>query len=262
MSSENALHHEHEHHEVELSVWPLVIGLASLLIPFAFMAAFQWSSPVIGLLLTGVSVVLLLIGCFGWASEVYSKNQDVGLSKIAILIFIISEILLFGGLFGGYFYNMLPAEVWPPANTPDHVPPLGLALFLSIFLLSSSGTIHVAEMKLEKGDMGGFKGWLCLTIILGLLFIIGQAKEWAGLIGEGFTVSTNAFGTFFFTITGFHGSHVIVGLILQIFVLLLGSRITKKSHTIVKATGYYWHFVDGIWLLVLSLMYILPYYGI
>jgi heme/copper-type cytochrome/quinol oxidase subunit 3 len=101
-----------------------------------------------------------------------------------------------------------------------------------------------------------------LTIALGLIFIGGQVYEWSHLFAENFTISTNAYGTFFFTITGFHGSHVIVGLIMQIFVLLLafGGKVKhgKGKDTLIKATGFYWHFVDGVWLLVLSLIYILP----
>ena len=101
-----------------------------------------------------------------------------------------------------------------------------------------------------------------ITMALGITFILGQAYEWNHLFHEGFTISINAYGTFFFMITGFHGSHVVVGLILQLFVLLLAFKGKVKhgkgTDTLVKATSFYWHFVDGIWLLVLSLVYILP----
>ena len=262
MIGEKVVHHELVHHEAELSMWPFVVGMSGLLVMIGFMTAFQWKLPMLGLLVSGVGVVGILIGLFGWVSEVYAKKFEEGLSKIAIVIFIVSEAMLFGGLFGGYLYNMFPVPVWPPANTPAGVPPLGVALVLTVFLLSSSATIQMAETKLEKGEMGGFKGWLLFTMILGVLFLAGQATEWGKLIGEGFTVSTNAYGTFFYTVTGFHGSHVLVGVILQFFVLLLalGEKIGRERQTIVKACGYYWHFVDGIWLVVLSLIYILPFY--
>lgn len=253
--------HGLEHHEPEYSAWPLVVGISALIIPFAFMAAFQWKLPVMGMLLCGAGVVGILLGLFGWVSEIYAKKADVGLSKVAILLFIVSEFILFGGLFGSYFYTMFPAEIWPPANTPAGVPPLGLALILSVFLLSSSATIHVAEAKLDKGNTGGFVGWLFFTMILGTLFLLGQANEWGKLISEGFTIGSNAYGRYFFLITGVHGSHVLVGVVLQLFVMLtaLRKRITPEKQTIVKACGYYWHFVDGIWLLVLSLVYVIPY---
>jgi cytochrome c oxidase subunit 3 len=257
---EKAIYHGIEHHEPELSPWPFVVGMSALVVMLGFMTAFQWKLPMAGMLLGGAGVVGILIGLFGWVSEVYARRFEEGLSKIAILIFILSEAALFGGLFGGYLYNMFPAPQWPPANTPAGVPPVGVALILSVLLLSSSATIQMAETRLEKGDMAGFKRWLIFTMLLGALFLAGQAREWSKLIGEGFTVSTNAYGTFFYTITGFHGSHVLVGIILQLIILLLALRdkIGKERQTIVRACGYYWHFVDGIWLVVLSLVYILP----
>jgi cytochrome c oxidase subunit 3 len=260
---------EHHEHVAVLTFWPLVIGLGALFLPFSFMSAFQWKiGTMTSLIIAGIGIVSILVGGFGWAQEIYSQKHEFlnqGFGTAAISFFIISEALLFGGLFSGYFYNMIPAAQWPPMvpnPTPEGVPPLSTALFLSIFLLSSSGTIHIAEEKLENDDISGFSTWLIVTMVLGLLFLSGQAYEWTHLFSENFTISTNAYGTFFFMITGFHGSHVVVGLIMQLFVLLLafGGRVKhgKGKDTLVKATGYYWHFVDGIWLLVLSLIYILP----
>jgi cytochrome c oxidase subunit 3 len=249
-------------HEVELSAWPLVVGICSFLIPMAFITAFEWKSSMLGLVIAGVAVVFLVMGLFGWVSEIYSRNQHAGLSSTAILIFIGSEVTLFGGLFSSYLYSMLDAPSWPPVNTPAGIPPLGLALVLSVVLLSSSATIQVAETRLEHNDMAGFKTWLFVTFALGLAFICGQAVEWTGLIAnEHFTISTNTYSTFFFTITGFHGSHVVVGLLLQAFILILavGNRITAAKSTIIRATGYYWHFVDVVWLMVLALIYIIPH---
>lgn len=256
----------HHEHVAVLTHWPLVIGLAALLLPFSFMAAFQWHlGTMTSLLLAGAGVVGILIGGFGWAAEVHSQKHDflnVGFGTAAIGFFIISEALLFGGLFSGYFYNMIPAPQWPPADTPHGIPPYMTALLLSIPLITSSGTIHIAEMKLEQDNISGFNNWLMITIALGTVFIGGQVYEWSHLFAENFTISTNVYGTFFFMITGFHGSHVIVGLIMQLFVLLLafGGKVKhgKGKDTLIKATGFYWHFVDGIWLLVLSLIYILP----
>lgn len=261
MMNEEVIHHEVDYHEEELSIWPFMVGMSILLVMFGFMTAFQWKLLIAGMLLGGSGVVGILTSLFGWVSEVYAKKFEAGLSKVAILIFILSEMALFGGLFSSYLYNMFPAPVWPPANTPAGVPPLSAALILSVFLLSSSATIQMAEAKLEKGKSGSFKGWLLFTMVLGILFLAGQATEWSKLITGGFTVSTNAYGTFFYAITGFHGSHVLVGIVLQLFILLLALRnkIGKERPTIVKACGYYWHFVDGVWLVVLSLIYVLPH---
>jgi cytochrome c oxidase subunit 3 len=322
MSAEHAM--EHHEHEVILTGWPLVISVGALLLPLAFMATFSWKLPsMLSLIMAGVGLCAIIVGCFGWAAEVYAAKHDFGFGKVAVIVFIVSEALLFGGLFSGYFYSMIPSPVWPPATTPEGIPPLGTALFLSIFLLSSSGTIHFAEMRLEENNLNGFKKWLVFTMALGLIFIAGQAYEWSHLFAhkvacytnedyktfveknasvdsilkeplikkahgyvcihtdeipqatqsqlgaafeeikkktKPFTISFNAFSTYFFTITGFHGSHVIIGLIMQAICLWLAvrQRIAHGKDTIVKATGYYWHFVDGIWLLVLSLMYVVP----
>jgi len=260
MSEAHAM--EHHEHEVLLTHWPLVIGVGALLLPIGFMLHFSWNqSAMIALVTAGVGVCAIIVGAFGWTAEVHRpKEIAFGFGKTAILVFIISEAMLFGGLFSGYFYNMIPAEVWPPANTPHGIPPLATALILSIFLLSSSGTIHMAEAHLEKRNKSGFLTWLAITMILGLIFVSGQAYEWSHLFAEEFTISTNVFSTFFFTITGFHGSHVVVGLIMQLFAFLmtLKGKLKHENDAFMKATGFYWHFVDGVWLLVLSILYVLP----
>ncbi|MBF0457255.1 MAG: heme-copper oxidase subunit III [Nitrospirae bacterium] len=262
---ENVMHggkSEVHHHEVELSVWPLITAVGAFLLPISFMTSFSWGLSSVGIILAGVAVVILIVGLFGWLNEVHAKKEDAGLSKIAILVFIASEVALFGGLFAGYLYAMLFTGTWPPANTPEGVPPVMLAIPMTIFLLSSSFTIHTAEDKLAHGDMGGFKGWLTFTTILGALFIAFMVYEWHHLIAvENFTVRTNEYGTFFYTITGFHGSHVIVGLVMQIFCMILaaGAKIGKNRQTLMKVTGLYWHFVDLVWLLVVSLIYVVPF---
>lgn len=254
--------HEH-HHEVELSVSPLIVSVGGFLIPISFITAFPWGMSFAGLLIAAVAIVLMIVGLYMWTTEIYAHKKDVGLSKVAIIFFIFSEMALFGGLFFGYLYNMLPAEVWPPANTPEGVPPLGLAIVMSVFLISSSFTIHIGEEKLDHGDAGGFKTWLIITIILGVLFTALMAFEWYELMHQKhFSISTNAYSTFFFTITGFHASHVLVGLIMQVFCVIMARRFTKEKQTLAKTTGIYWHFVDGIWLLVVSLIYIVPYFSV
>ncbi|MBF0464081.1 MAG: heme-copper oxidase subunit III [Nitrospirae bacterium] len=249
------------HHEVELSAWPFVTAVGSFLLPISFMLAFSWGISHLGLLVAGIALVVVLVGLFGWLNEAHAKKGETSISKIAIIIFICSEVALFGGLFAGYLYTLLPAGVWPPANTPAGVPPLGLAVLMTVFLVTSSATIHNAESQLEKGSTGGTSAWLMVTTILGLAFVLCMAYEWHHLISEGFTVSTNAYGMFFFLITGLHGSHVIVGLIMQLFVLLMvkQGRVSKNRHVFATVTGLYWHFVDVVWLLVVSLIYVIPY---
>ncbi len=249
-------------HEVEQSIWPFTVSMAVLLSMIGFITAFSWKLPVPGLILGGTGVTGVIIGLFGWVSEVSKRRSEHSLSTLAVIVFILSETALFGGLFSSYLYNILPAPEWPPADTPSSVPPLGLALVLTVILLTSSLTMQLSEINLERGNPRGFKSYLMLTGLLGSLFILGQINEWSKLINEGFTPMSNAYGTFFFTITGFHGSHVLVGIILQAFILILAMRgLLRENIMIVRSCGYYWHFVDGIWLLVLLLIYVLPSRG-
>lgn len=252
---------EMSHAGGEMSLWPFLVGLSSLAVVLGFTTAFQWHGPVAGVLIGGLGVMGVIIALFGWLSEVHGDAPSAGLSPVAVIFFILSEVALFGGLFTSYLYVLLPAAVWPPLNTPPHVPPLGFPLFLTLFLLFSSVTFHTAESRLKAGDPGGFKGYLTWTFFLGAFFLYGQISEWKELLRGGFTASTNIYSTFFYVITGFHGSHVVVGLILQLFIFILHTRgkIRSGHEAIVRACGYYWHFVDGIWLVVLSLVYVLPY---
>ncbi len=249
-------------HEPEQSIWPFIVSMAVLLSMIGFITAFSWNLPLFGLILGGTGVTGIIVGLFGWVSEVSMKKSEGSLSTLAVIIFILSEAALFGGLFSSYLYNSLPAPEWPPRDTPSSVPPLGLALILTVILLSSSVTMQLSEINLERRNLRGFKSYLALTALLGSLFIGSQIHEWSKLISEGFTPMSNAYGTFFFTITGLHGSHVLVGVVLQVFILILAMRgVLTENKVIVRSCGYYWHFVDGIWLIVLLLIYVLPSRG-
>ncbi len=251
-----------KHYGEELSISPFSTSLSILLSMLGFITAFSWNHTILGLILGGTGVAGIIISLFGWVSEVATKKDGESLSPLAMIIFILSETALFGGLFSSYLYNILPADRWPPPGTPSSVPPLGFALVLTLLLLISSVTMQLAEINIEKGNSVKFASNLIFTILLGTVFISGQINEWTKLMREGFTPMINSYGTFFFTITGLHGSHVLVGVLLQVFILFLSKKNTSlKRNAIVKACGYYWHFVDGVWLFVLLFIYVLPARG-
>lgn len=130
----------------------------------------------------------------------------------------------------------------------------------SILLFSSSFTYWRAELNFLNGRIKPFKIWLLTTLGLGIVFLFGQAKEYVKLIHKHITVSSSTFGTSFFTLTGFHGLHVFVGLvIIGIITALafLGDYNEKKS-SIVSTVGIYWHFVDIVWAIVFFIVYIVP----
>jgi cytochrome c oxidase subunit 3/cytochrome o ubiquinol oxidase subunit 3 len=142
--------------------------------------------------------------------------------------------------------------------TPKQV--LEAPIFYSICLLSSSITIHLAVKALRAGNVGSFRAWWFGTIVLGATFLYGTAHEWHRLIyKDGLTISTNLFGTTYYSLVGLHGFHVIVGLICLSTVMafaLLGD--VQQQHTYrVDVLSLYWHFVDVVWIVVFTVVYII-----
>lgn len=130
--------------------------------------------------------------------------------------------------------------------------------FFSLFLLASSVSIWLAGRSLRSKNHLMLKVWILVTIALGATFIYGQGIEWAGLIEKNITISRNVFGTTFFTLTGFHGFHVCVGLIMLSILLglsMFGDFKGPKSDA-VECVSIYWHFVDGVWIVVFSVIYL------
>jgi cytochrome c oxidase subunit 3/cytochrome o ubiquinol oxidase subunit 3 len=143
---------------------------------------------------------------------------------------------------------------------PSQVFRMPMVLAATACLFSSSATIHQAEKALRRGILRAFLQWWGLTIVLGVLFLLGTAAEWADLIGTwGLTMSRNLFGTTYFTLVGFHALHVTVGVIAMTIVFSLASRrqINERSRTSVEVVSWYWHFVDAVWVVVFSLVYVI-----
>jgi cytochrome c oxidase subunit 3 len=187
----------------------------------------------------------------GHATEGMSRGMA------GMVLFIASEIMLFGGMFAGYFFVRNQAADWPPADIETTVGK-GLGVMLTVFLISSSLTAHAGIIALKKGNLNLFKLGLVLTLCLGGVFIGGQIYEWLHLMDEGLNASSGTYGATFFLITGFHGSHVIVGLLMLLVVLLRAfwGDFTPSRHLFADAAVLYWHFVDVIWIFVLSILYL------
>jgi heme/copper-type cytochrome/quinol oxidase subunit 3 len=132
-------------------------------------------------------------------------------------------------------------------------------LLFSLFLFASSATVYMAERRLGRDDQRGFLLWLGITIAFGAIFLIGQLTEYARLYADGITIGTNLFTTAFFTLTGFHGFHVLVGLICLSVLWLLARRgdfRAGRRRVAVDTVSIYWHFVDAVWVVILSLVYL------
>ena len=142
--------------------------------------------------------------------------------------------------------------------TPREV--LETPIFFTICLLSSSLTVHFAGRSLHLGRQGAFRGLWLLTIILGGLFLFGTGREWYRLIYEhGLTISTNLFGTTYYSLVGLHATHVVVGLIMLtiVFLFALAGRVGKEQSQRVETLALYWHFVDCVWVVVFTVVYVI-----
>jgi cytochrome c oxidase subunit III len=136
---------------------------------------------------------------------------------------------------------------------------LGLPIVATICLLASSMTIVLAEQAFARENGSGFRLWWLITILLALIFISSTAREWHELITKhGLTVSTNLFGTTFYSLVGLHASHVIVGLILLVMVILLSLRgyVRRRHAEHLQMISWYWHFVDAVWVVVFTVVYV------
>jgi cytochrome c oxidase subunit 3 len=255
MANHSASHAGGAHaHHWEISVYPAILSIGVLfLVPMAFSAWFVYQSLLLTVLFAGIGTPLVLWGVSGWIGEgMTHKALLPGVAVAGLPIFIISEIFIFLSIFASYWAMRLMADVWPPEGTPAM--PFGLPIFMTIILVSSSVTIHMAEEKQEKGDLAGFRSMLMLTIALGVVFLACTVYEYAHLIGGGFVPGTNAFSTVFFTLTGFHASHVLVGA--AVFVAVLIPALSGKTNlTFTKCASIYWHFVDLVWFFVVSQVY-------
>lgn len=245
--------HHHEHHwEVSWAPLVLVAGIF-LAVPLGFAGYFVYQSTLMTVLCLGIGTPLIIAGIAKWVEEAMTQpSLAPGLAGIGLPIFIVSEIFIFLSMFVGYWMMRLKAETWPPEGTP-HISGT-LPLIMTALLVSSSIAIHIGEEKLEKKDIGGFNKWLVITLVLGTVFLGCTIYEYNHLAHVGFIPSTNAFSTAFFSITGFHASHVVVGLGTFIAVLIPALK-GRTNHTFVKCASVYWHFVDVVWFFVVSQIY-------
>jgi cytochrome c oxidase subunit 3 len=174
--------------------------------------------------------------------------------KVGMACLIIAESAIFTIFVVAYLYYAGRSLSGP---TPREV--LETPIFFTICLLSSSLTIHFAEKFLVRRSRGGFLGFWLLTIILGGLFLFGTGQEWHRLIYEhGLTISTNLFGTTYYSLVGLHAFHVTVGLFMLGIVFLFGlaGRVGAEQSTRVGVLSMYWHFVDAVWVVVFTVVYI------
>jgi cytochrome c oxidase subunit I+III len=174
---------------------------------------------------------------------------------VGTLLFIVSEIVFFGALITTYLVYRTHTG---GGAAPGDLDVPRTALF-SAALFASSATIFVADRRLRRGDDRGFRRWLLVTMALGALFLANQIGEYVRLYDGGITITTNLFASAFYTLTGFHGFHVSVGLIALgtvAFLALLGDFRAGRRRVVAESVSAYWHFVDAVWVVVFSVVYL------
>jgi cytochrome c oxidase subunit 3/cytochrome o ubiquinol oxidase subunit 3 len=177
-------------------------------------------------------------------------------AQLGVLSFLVSEVAMFGTLIVTYVFYLGKDVVGP---TPADALSLRLVVWTTACLLASSGTVHVAERALGRGNQGAFLLWWLATIVLGAVFLVGTAYEWHELIYQyQLTISRNLFGTTYYTLVGLHALHVTGGvtMMLIVFGLALARQITTANRAGVELVGWYWHFVDGVWVVVFTVVYL------
>ena len=193
------------------------------------------------------------------SADTAAHHTSTGLSnvKLGMWLFLGSECLLFGGLISTY---MLYRGRVGEGPTPSQVFDIPFTSVSSFVLLMSSLTMVLAVAAAQKRDDRGTTLWLTVTGLLGATFFGGQVYEFTAMYNEGLGYTTSLFGSAFYTLTGFHGVHVTVGVImlLSLVAIIKRSKVPGDKAEVVELVGLYWHFVDVVWIIIFTLVYLIP----
>jgi heme/copper-type cytochrome/quinol oxidase subunit 3 len=189
----------------------------------------------------------------------HEPHTSTGLdnTKMAMWAFLGSECLFFGSMISTYLLYRNSVVAGPKPHEIYDIPYTSVSSFV---LLMSSLTMVLALAAIQRGDHKGLRVWLLATAFLGMVFIGGQIYEFTSFVHEGLNMSTSTFGSAFFMLTGFHGAHVTVGILmlLSLFGLSVAGRLEQHDARKVELIGLYWHFVDIVWIVIFTVVYLIP----
>nr|YP_010882120.1 cytochrome c oxidase subunit III [Sungaya inexpectata]WID87021.1 cytochrome c oxidase subunit III [Sungaya inexpectata] len=252
----------HPYHMVEMSPWPLVGAMSTMLTMMGLVKFFQQTSMVI--MMTGMLMTLLTM--MQWWRDVVREGTYQGLhTKVVIkglrwgmILFIVSEVLFFISFFWAFFHSSLSPTVqigsmWPP-NGILPFNPMQIPLLNTIILLTSGVTVTWAHHSMLNNNFKEMNQSLMITIMMGIYFTMLQTYEY---IEASFTISDSIYGSTFFMATGFHGLHVIIGTTFLMVCMLrqMNLHFSKYHHVGFEAAAWYWHFVDVVWLFLYVSVY-------
>src|ERR1700754_355839 len=192
------------------------------------------------------------------SQRVHSLNRPNMVSG-GTIVWLSSELMFFAGLFALFFTFKAQNDTGHCPPPPNHLD-VPYALVVTIVLVASSFTCQVGVFAAERGDVVGLRRWDLVTLVMGAFFVLGQANEYRNLIEEGTTIPSSAYGTVFYLATGFHGLHVIGGLVAFIFVLgrtFVARKFTHEQAVTAIVVSYYWHFVDVVWIGLFATVYLI-----
>lgn len=252
----------HSYHLVEVSPWPITTGISVLSLLLGNVMLFN--NKEYGLELIIVSILSIIYSTYYWFKDIiiegtyrgeHTKKVERGLN-IGFMLFVISEVCVFFGLFFAYFYNSLVPTIevggiWPPLGivTLDYK---ALPLFNTLILLSSGFSIIACHNYILNRNYNKSIFYLLLTIILGLAFIYFQYIEY---YSSAFTIADSVYGSSFFILTGCHGLHIIIGTTFLLLTLIRFSHFTNHHHVQFTSAAIYWHFLDVVWLALYFILY-------
>jgi cytochrome c oxidase subunit III len=251
--------HASEHpegiHMPKPSFWPLVFGVGFMGIAFGIILDIY--------LLAGAGLLVLAVAVFGWVwsnvrERIHPSETPAVAAKFAMWCFIGTEVVIFGALIG----RVLGLRVGDPHVNAILVEPLPSLLLVSVntfILLVSSLAVVLGLASIQAGNSRGLALWLAVTALLGLAFVGVQGYEYNKLVHEGLTISSSQFGSAFYILTGNHGLHVLLGVIWCLILVgrALRGGFSAGEHLGVEIFGLYWHFVDVVWIMIFTLVYLI-----
>jgi cytochrome c oxidase subunit 3 len=189
---------------------------------------------------------------------VHAPTERPNLVSVGTIVWLSSELMFFAALFAIYFtHRSVAPDLWTERTELLNIP---FSATNTTILVLSSVTCQLGVFAAERGDVEGLRRWFVVTFLMGAFFIGGQVYEYAELIREGLTLSSDAYGTSFYLTTGFHGLHVTGGLIAFLLVLgrtFVARRFTHEQATSAIVVSYYWHFVDVVWIGLFATIYLI-----
>jgi cytochrome c oxidase subunit III len=240
-----------------LSPWPVIAALGGTVFAIGIV-----THPVV----LFVGLIGTLFGLAGWVREDmhFYRNPMPELfhhGKVpnplwGVILFLGTEVVLFGALFAAYFHGRAVAaenlDPWPQVHLPYTA-----TLINTIVLIASGATMHWAMMRIQKNDRRGFLIGLGATLVLGTAFLAQQVREYMELLHAGMNLGSSNFGSTFYALTGTHGLHVLGGLIaiFIVFVRGLKGQFDKDRYLLVEGAAFYWHFVDVVWIFLFLVIY-------